>query len=348
MQIGSRSISRDEPPYIVAEIGVNHDGSTQRALELVEAARHAGADAVKVQYFEAESLMGRACRLAGYQAAAGESDPVEMLSGVQLSRAAMAEVVHSAHSLDLHAIVTIFSLEHTGLATDLEWDAIKVASPDIVNTPLLQALASAGKPMILSTGAAGADEIAGALRICGDVAMHCVSAYPTPDEHAQLAGIAALADLVAMLQLNRPIAVGYSDHTVSPDTGALAVAAGACILEKHLTWDRGAKGPDHAASLDPPLLARYVHEANRAWSMLGPRCVIVQEIEQDVRAVSRQSITAARDLVAGATLRREDLTIKRPGTGLPPCMLETLPGRRLARPVTADMPLTFADIEGEI
>lgn len=346
MRVGNRFIGPEHPPYIIAEVGVNHDGSTQRALELVEAAKQSGADAVKVQYFEASALMSRACRLAAYQAAAGETDPIEMLAGLQLNRDAMAEVVRYAHSLDLHAIVTIFSIEHASLAIDLDWDALKVASPDIINTPLLNSLAAAGKPMILSTGAADAGEIARALRLCGDVALHCVSAYPTPEGCAQIAGIPALAELIGTLHLNRSVLVGYSDHTSSHDTGALAVVAGACVFEKHLTWSRSAKGPDHAASLDPALFARYVQQAHRAWSMLGPRRVIVQEIEQDVRTVSRQSITSTRDLTTGETLTREDLTIKRPGTGLLPALLDALPGRRLARDVPADTPLTSADVEG--
>lgn len=345
MRLGSRPIGPEHPPYIIAEIGVNHDGSTQRALELVEAAKQSGANAVKVQYFEATALMSRACRLAAYQASAGETDPVEMLAALQLNRDAMAEVVRYAHSLDLHVIVTIFSIEHASLAHDLNWDALKVASPDITNTPLLAALAAARKPMILSTGAADAAEIARALRLCGDVALHCVSAYPTPEDHAQIAGIPALADLIAALHLSRSVLVGYSDHTHSHDTGALAVVAGACVLEKHLTWSRSAKGPDHAASLDPALFARYVQQAHRAWSMLGPRRVIVQEIEHDVRTVSRQSIVAARDIRAGHSLSRADLTIKRPGTGLPPWMLDALPGRRMIRNVASDTPLNPGDVE---
>lgn len=346
MHIGERSIGRVDEPYIIAEIGVNHDGSTQRALQLVQAAKQAGADAVKVQYFEATTLMSRACRLAEYQETAGETDPVEMLRGLQLNRNAMAEIVRYAHSLDLHAIVTIFSLEHTSLACDLDWDALKSASPDIINLPLLRALSETGKPLIVSTGAANAEEIAAALAQFGHIVLHCVSAYPTPDENAQLAGIAALTELAASAAGGREIAVGYSDHTRSIDTGALAVACGAAVLEKHLTWSCTARGPDHAASLDPGQFSQYVDLARRAHSMLGPRGIVIQEIEQDVRTVSRQSITSTRDLKAGATLTRKDLTIKRPGTGLRPYMLNILPGRKLARNVPADTPLTPADIEG--
>lgn len=346
MRIGERLIGAGHEPYIIAEIGVNHDGSTQRALQLVEAAAQAGADAVKVQYFEASALMSSACRLAEYQRAAGETDPIEMLRGLELNRDAMAEIVRYAHSLNLHAIVTIFSLEHVSIASELEWDALKSASPDIINTPLLGGLAQTGKPLIVSTGAANAEEIGAALAQFGDVALHCVSAYPTPDDHAQLAGIAALADLAASITTSREIVVGYSDHTDSIDTGALAVACGALVLEKHLTWSRTARGPDHAASLDPAQFAQYVALARRAWLMLGPRTVIVQDVEQDVRTVSRQSIVTTRELSAGQTVQREDLTLKRPGTGLPPTMVARLVGTRLSRGVVADMPLTAADLEG--
>ena len=345
MRIGERSIGPEHEPYLIAEIGVNHDGSTQRALQLVEAARQAGADAVKVQYFEAPTLMSRACRLAEYQQAAGETDPIEMLRGLQLNRDAMAEIVRYAHSLGLHAIATIFSLEHVSLASELEWDALKTASPDIINIPLLGALADAGRPLIVSTGAASAEEIGAALTRFGDIALHCVSAYPTPDDHAQLAGIAALAQLAASVSGGRKIVVGYSDHTDSIDTGALAGARGAAVLEKHLTWSRTARGPDHAASLDPGQFRRYVTLARRARSMLGPQAVIVQSIEQDVRHVSRQSVTTTCDLSAGHALQREDLTLKRPGAGLPPSLLDRLIGVPLRRNVAADTPLTADDVQ---
>jgi len=345
MRIGERSIGVGHEPYIIAEIGVNHDGSTQRALQLIEAAAQAGADAVKVQYFEASALMSSACRLAQYQQAAGETDPIEMLRGLELNRDAMAEIVRYAHSLEMHAIVTIFSLEHVSLAGELEWDALKSASPDIINTPLLRALSDSGKPLILSTGAANAEEIAAALARFGHVALHCVSAYPTPADCAQLAGVAALADLAASIVPSRRIVVGYSDHTDSIDTGAMAVAAGAFVLEKHLTWSRTARGPDHAASLDPGQFAQYASLARRAWSMLGPHAVIVQSIEEDVRHVSRQSVTSTRDLSAGHALQREDLTLKRPGTGLPPSLLDRLIGVPLRRGVAADTPLTPDDVQ---
>ena len=141
-----------------------------------------------------------------------------------------------------------------------------------------------------------------------------------------------------------PRALGYSDHTTAEDTGALAVAAGACILEKHLTLETRAAGPDHAMSLDPGAFERYVRLAHRAHQMLGAASKGVLEIERDVREVSRQSVTARCELPAGHVLESEELTLKRPGIGIAPWRLAETIGRRLARPVAADMPLTDEDL----
>jgi sialic acid synthase SpsE len=336
MKIGKRPIDPDHPPYVIAEIGVNHDGSLDRAISLVDAAARAGADAIKVQLFEAKRLLGRAACVAGYQRRAGASDPFELLAPLELDAAALDDVIARAHAADLHAIVSVFSVELVARAASLPFDAFKTASPDIVNRPLIETLAATGRPLLLSTGAAALDEVADAAGwLAGHphVLMHCVSSYPTPDDEAALAGRLALTEV-------DPSALGYSDHTTSLDTGALAVAGGACILEKHLTWNRGADGPDHAASLEPDGLAEYVRLAHRAWRMRGPVAKGVADIERDVRTASRQSLTAMRALPADHVLTRADLTIKRPGTGLSPALLRAVEGRRLAKAIEADMPLT--------
>lgn len=349
MRIGDREIGRGVPAYVIAELGVNHDGSVERAVELTEAAARAGADAVKLQLFDADLLLSRACRPAAYQAAAGEHDPRAMLRRLQLSIEQMASVVERAHALGLHAIVTVFSLPLVEAARRLPWDAFKTASPDIVHRPLLEALSATGRPLLVSTGAAELNEVSRALSWLGGARgrlalLQCVSAYPTSQERAELGGIGALASL-----FDGP--VGYSDHTTDVDTGGLAAAAGAVLLEKHLTYDRKARGPDHAASLDPAGFARYVALARDAWRfagdalVMGPRVKRVLPEERDVRMVSRQSIVAARDLPAGACLRAEDLVFKRPGTGFEPWRVGEVMGRRLSRAVRADVPLTEADVD---
>ena len=254
MRIGNRQIGINHPPYVIAEIGVNHDGEVERALSLTDAAADAGADAVKLQFFETDRLMSRAAKLAAYQKNAGETDPIEMLRRLELTIDEMAMVVDRAHERGIHAIVTVFSTELVEIAETLAWDAYKTASPDIVNKPLLEALAKTGKPMIVSTGASTLDEVVRAVGWLDDVrdrlaVLQCVSSYPAPDP--AFGGIRAIADAT-----NLP--TGYSDHTRSHKTGRIAVSFGACTLEKHITDDRRRSGPDHKASLMDAQFNEYI------------------------------------------------------------------------------------------
>lgn len=341
MHIGTLPIGAGHPPYVIAEIGVNHDGRLDRALSLVDAAARAGADAVKFQCFRAAMLLSRAAQLADYQRDHGASGPFDLLQGLELSDDHLAQVIEHAHKLGLHAIVTVFSVELVEPMARLGWDGFKTASPDLIHRPLVEALADTGRPLILSTGAATLDEVRRTLSWLppgGFVAlMQCVSAYPTPDASAALGAMHALAALT-----NAPI--GYSDHTVAMDTGALAVAAGAALLEKHLTHDRNATGPDHAASLDPSQFAEYVRLARRAWDMLGSDGKVILPIERDVRSVSRQSIVTTRAVARGERLRREDVTFKRPGGGLEPWRLAEVIGAVASRDLAADVPIRSDDV----
>ncbi len=309
-----RAIEPGSSPFVIAEIGVNHDGDVDRAVSLVRAAAEAGADAVKFQWFEADRLVGDSDATAGYQRKAGISDQKSMLRALELDADELTACVEAAHAADIAAIVTVFSTELVPAAARLDWDAWKTASPDLVHRPLLEALAADGRPMLVSTGAADLDEVRrtdGWLTGHPVALLHCVSAYPTPESQAALSGIGTIATATG-----RP--TGYSDHTASWTTGGLAVAAGAVLLEKHLTWSREATGPDHAASVEPQDLHRYVDFVRRAHAALGDATKRVGEIEADVRRVARQSIRAARPLAAGATIMPEDLVLKRPGDGLEP------------------------------
>lgn len=351
MRIGDRSIGAGESAYVIAEIGVNHDGDASRALALTEAAAGAGADAVKLQLFETDRLMSRAARLAAYQRDAGETDPFAMLRRLELPIGAMGEVVDRAHALGMHAIVTVFSTELVPIAEALAWDAYKSASPDVIHRPLLEAMGATGRPLIVSTGAAEAEEIARARSWLDGAAdrlafLHCVSSYPTAPGEASLRGCEAVAEIV------HPCVTGYSDHTVLVETGAVAVAhAGACILEKHLTDDRTRAGPDHAASLEPDGFAAYVRlakaaragvsgvEGTLAATLLGRGGKLVAGVEADVRRVSRQSVVPTRDVRAGEVIGAGDVTCKRPGLGTPAWRLGAMIGRRALRDLAADMPV---------
>ena len=344
MNIRTQCVVRDGPPLIIAEIGVNHDGDLAQGLRLVEAAAQATADAVKFQLFRADLLLARDAGLVSYQEKAAASAG-ELLQGLEMPPDQMAQLVQRAHALGLAAIVTPFSVELVPDCVAMGVDAIKLASPDLVNKPLVEAACATGLPLILSTGAA---ELAEVERTVGwlyrgaaaerAAILHCVSSYPTPPERATLAAITILR------QRFTDLPIGYSDHTGETFTAALAVACGASLLEKHLTLDRTARGPDHAASLEPAPMAEYCALARIGYAMRGPFAKQVLPEEQEVRRQTRQSVVARKDLQAGTVLTREMLCVKRPGSGIPAADLERVVGRALAREVKGNSVLCWEDV----
>lgn len=352
MRIGDRSIGEECPPYVIAELGVNHDGSPERLLELVRLAAGTGVDAVKFQYFEAERLMSRASRLAKYQEDSGERGPIDMLRRLETPIDVLIAAGRLAHTLGLDAIVTVFSVELFEAARRFRWDAYKTASPDIINRPLLHAAMETGRPVIVSTGASTMDEVERASSWLVPAAarsmfLQCVSSYPTPPGELGIAGFVAMRDRFAGCP------TGYSDHTPDVETGARLVRLGACVLEKHMTYSNQATGPDHSASLEPGAMRRYITLAHAAWEHVssygvdeweGERCKRVLDCERDVRHVSRQSIVAARAIARGTKITPDLLTIKRPGSGLEPWMIEGVIGRVAARDLAPDQPMTEADL----
>lgn len=342
MTINERRIGGGEAPYIIAEIGVNHDGRLDRALGLVTAAHRAGADAIKLQRFDPGLLLAKSAELASYQRDAGEADAHAMLARLTLDPGEFAQVAAHAHALGLHAIVTVFNDSLVAETDTLGFDAWKTASPDIVHRPLIGALIATGRPIIASTGAATMAEVeraAGWLEEAesGYALLHCVSSYPTPLDAAHLAGIGALAG-----RFGCP--VGYSDHTRSLDTGAWAVAAGAHILEKHLTWDTSAPGPDHAASCTGEQLAVYIDRAHQSHRALGSCVKAPGGIELEVRRLARQSVVAARIIDEGEVITERDITYKRPGTGFEPWRAGEVIGQRAAHRIDADHAITDGDL----
>ena len=370
MRIGEKEIGPGHAPYVIAEIGVNHDGEAERALMLTDAAADAGADAVKLQLFETDRLMSKAAKLAAYQKNAGETDPLAMLRRLELSIGDMAKVVHRAHARGIHAIVTVFSVELVEVAERLEWDAYKSASPDIINRPLLEAMANTGKPLIVSTGASELDEVtraAGWLEGIRDrlAFLQCVSSYPAP--------VGAYGGIVAISEATQ-LPVGYSDHLEGLNATWELPDCGCCIFEKHITYDSQALGPDHSASCEPQQFREYVNVAHKrehihGWPIVHDYRVppikrsafewyianhhadfgriekTVLDCEKDVRYVSRQSLVTTCPLVPGMTISSSDLTIKRPGTGLPPYMFSEMIGRRVVRDVEMDVPIVREDVE---
>ncbi|HUO10025.1 MAG TPA: N-acetylneuraminate synthase family protein [Phycisphaerae bacterium] len=350
LQIRNRQITRDGAPFVMAEIGVNHDGSVEIAAQLIEAAHAAGADAVKFQLFEAERLLAKQAGLVDYQKSSAETAD-DLLKPLELSAKQMGPLVKQAQSLGLAAVVTPFSPELVSACVEMQVDAIKLASPDLVNLPLLREALATKLPLFVSTGAADMGEVEttvewisearGGNGLSCTVILHCVSSYPTPPEAAALGGITALRNRFPSLR------IGYSDHTTETYTASMAVAAGACLLEKHLTLDRTRKGPDHAASLEPKQFAEYANCARFCHQMRGPIAKQPQPRELQIRQQTRQSLTTKMALSKGTTLTRDMLTVKRPGTGIPAALYDQTIGRKLVHAVSANTILTPDDLEAQ-
>ena len=330
IQLDQRTISPTHPPLVIAEIGVNHDGSLDKALQLVNTAAACGADAVKLQIFRAQALLHPSAAFAQYQKDSTTAEnPFEFLRQYELSHTDIRRIVRRIRDRKMIPLATPFSPADLQLIDDLRLPAIKIASPDLVNRPLLEKAAQLEKPLLISTGAATMDEAQTTVSWLREwnvpfALLHCISAYPVKSHHANLAWIDELAHQFAC-------PVGYSDHTTSPFAGALAAAAGACVIEKHLTYDRTARGPDHSASADPNQFDRYVRLIRDAQDFRGTPGKTVLPIEHDVRTVSRQSLVLKRTLFPGSTLTPEDLTVQRPGTGLPAALITQAVGRKITR-----------------
>jgi N,N'-diacetyllegionaminate synthase len=318
VRIGSREVGAGRPCFVIAEVGVNHDGSLVRALELVEAAAEAGADAVKFQTFRADRLATAAAPKALYQLAATDvaESQLEMLRRLELSPDAHRRVKAAAESAGVEFLSSMFDEESADMLHGLGVSAFKVPSGEITNLPLLAHVGQLGLPVILSTGMADLDEVKaafGELAATGNeqlVLLHCVSAYPAPPAEANLRAMATMADAFGA-------PVGFSDHTLGIEVALAAVALGACMIEKHLTLDSSAPGPDHAASLEPGAFAALVSSIRSIESALGDGRKVPVPSERGTANVARKSLVAERDIAAGTVVTDEMVALSRPGTGLP-------------------------------
>ncbi len=317
--------------FVIAEAGVNHNGSKDLALELVDAAADAGADAVKFQTFDPALLVSREAPKAQYQTVqtGGNQSQKEMLDALVLPRAWHHDLQDHCRTRGISFMSTPFDEQSADFLRDLGVDCLKIPSGEITNWPFLDHVAGLGLPLIVSTGMANLQEVADAVeRIQGGNVpdfslLHCVSNYPAAPEHANLA---AMDTLRALFE----VPVGWSDHTLGIHISVAAAARGASIIEKHLTIDRTLPGPDHAASLEPLEMKRMVSCIRAVVSAVGDGEKVPVPSELPVAAVARRSLHVAQDVASGSVLQKDHLVALRPGTGLPPSMLDRVLGRTVA------------------
>lgn len=345
IKIGDHAIGTALPVYIIAEAGVNHDGEPERAHALIEAAADAGADAVKFQCFTADRLVAPGAPKCDYQRDhdTAEVNQHAMLKRLELPAEAFRQLKQNAHEKGLDFLATPFgTAELAFLVEKLNVPALKIASSDLINEPLLTRAARSGLPLIVSTGASVLEEVDRAIACVqkhGDsrrlALLHCVSSYPTRLEAARLRCIATLNQRYGL-------PIGFSDHTEATETGAHAVMAGAVILEKHLTLNRNTPGPDHFFSLEPDAFAEYVRYVRMAEGMLGDGRIHYAPGEVEVRKLARGRIVTVMALTAGQRLTEDVLMVQRPGDGISPAKWGEVIGHVVNRDLPAHAPLDWS------
>lgn len=345
ISIDGRKIGTDYAPYIIAEMSANHNGSIENAFKIIEQAKRCGADAVKLQTYTADTIT------------LNSRAPEFMIRGTLWDGQSLHELYQKAHMpWDWHKPlfdfareqgITIFSSPFDFSAVDLleslDAPAYKIASFEMVDLPLIRYVAQTGKPMIISTGMADADEIAEAVETaksagCRElVVLHCVSGYPAPAADYNLR---TLPDMAARFDT----LVGLSDHTLDNTTAVASVVLGACVIEKHFTLDRNGGGADDSFSLEPDGLQALCRDSKTAWQALGRVHYGLKSSEQG-NVQFRRSLYFVKDLQKGDTIDETCIRSVRPGFGITPKHFDELIGKRLTRNVQANTKTDWADFE---
>lgn len=341
ISIAGRKIGADAPPYVIAELSANHNGKLETALKIVEAAKQAGADAVKLQTYRPDTIT-LDCDSEEFQIHGGLWDGKTLYQLYQ--EAHMPWEWHKplfeyARKLGITIFSSPFDTSAVDLLESLSAPAYKIASFEAVDLPLIRYVASTGKPMIISTGMADAEEIQEAINAareggCKELAvLHCVSGYPAPAEDYNLRTI---PDMVQRFGL----VTGLSDHTLDNTTAITSVALGASIIEKHFTLDRNGGGPDDSFSLEPAEMTALCRDSKTAWMALG-RVDYGRKSSEQGNAKFRRSLYFVKDLQAGEEITPDAVRSVRPGFGLAPKYLDEVIGRKLAVSIKANCPVSF-------
>ncbi|QUM87915.1 pseudaminic acid synthase [Moritella sp. 36] len=339
--IDGRKIGPDYPPYIIAELSANHNGDINRAFRIMEEAKKAGADAIKLQTYTHETIT-MDCDSDEFQIKGGLWDGqtlYELYKGAHMPWAWHKPLFEKAKELDITIFSSPFDFTAVDLLEDLDAPAYKIASFEVIDLPLIKRVAQTGKPMIISTGMANKVEIEEAITTAREngceelVVLHCVSGYPAPADQYNLRTIADIATRFNVLS-------GLSDHTIENATAVASVALGACLIEKHVTLDRSGGGADDSFSLEPKELAELCTDTKVAWQAMGKVNYERTEAEQG-NVKFRRSLYVVKDIAAGETLTAENVKSIRPGFGLAPKHYDVILGKKAKCLIPRGTALTF-------
>lgn len=325
---------------IIAEAGVNHNGDMVMAKELISAACEAGADLVKFQTFIASNIISRTAPKAEYQkkTTGTHESQQEMVRRLELTRENHLELIAECEKKGIGFFSTSFDIESCDLLEELGGtEYVKVPSGELTNLPYLRYLTRHGRPVLLSTGMANLGEIEAAIDVIEHAGtpreritvLHCTTEYPTPIDEVNLRAMVNLGETFG-------VRIGYSDHTQGIEVAIAAVALGACVIEKHFTLDRTLPGPDHRASLEPDELKLMVESIRNIERALGDGIKRPSMSEQQNKLIARKSLVASRAIKAGEIFTDDNLTTKRPGTGLSPMLWDEVIGRISPRDFSED------------
>lgn len=324
---------------IIAEAGVNHNGDMTLARQLIDVAAEAGADMVKFQTFSADQVVTIQARKADYQSQAADAEESQhaMLRKLELTRGMHEDLIAHCNLRGIQFFSTGFDSESIDLLAELGLECFKIPSGEITNLPYLRHVGRYGKPVILSTGMATLDEIKDALKVLEQAGtarknitvLHCNTAYPTPMGDVNLRAMLTIRDALG-------VRVGYSDHTSGIEVAIAAVALGACVIEKHFTLDRNLPGPDHKASLEPDELKAMVAAIRNVEEAMGDGIKRPSASEARNKPIARKSLVASQAIKTGQIFSAQNITTKRPGTGISPMRWDEVLGQIAQRDYQED------------
>ncbi|KIE19448.1 N-acetylneuraminate synthase [Vibrio sinaloensis] len=345
ISINGRKIGPNHPPYIIAELSANHNGDINRAFQIMEEVKKAGADAIKLQTYTHETIT-MDCDSEEFQIHGGLWDGqtlYELYKGAHMPWEWHKPLFEKARELGIAIFSSPFDFSAVELLEELDAPAYKIASFEVIDLPLIKRVAQTGKPMIISTGMANQEEIAEAIKTAKDngcqelVVLHCVSGYPAPADQYNLRTIADIAERFDVLS-------GLSDHTIDNATAVTSVALGACLIEKHVTMDRNGGGADDSFSLEPPELQALCKDTKTAWQALGN--VNYERTEAEKGNVKfRRSLYVVKNINKGEFLTEENVRSIRPGYGLLPKYYDDVIGMKAKRELHRGLPLSMDDLE---
>lgn len=346
IKIGNFLIGENQPPFVIAEAGINHNGDLTTAFAMIDAAKNASVDAIKFQTFKAEDFCGDPEQLFTYQSQGKEiTEPMlNMFKRMEFTNEQWLQIKQYTDKKEIMFLSTPQNTADLNLLLDIGIDAIKIGSDDFTNIPLIKTYQKSNLPLILSCGMADLADVHLALDACGAldgkpvILCLCTSQYPTPAEDINLEKLTTLKAAFPMLTL------GFSDHSQGVLASSLAVGYGACLFEKHFTLDHDLPGPDHWFSETPETLKDWRDSIHLAYKMKGSGIIRPTAKEQEMRVLARRSIIAIINIKKGETLTEKNLGLRRPGNGLPPLLFDKVINQKASNDIPKGTLLTLGDM----